>query len=410
MTPYNLNFNYKDLFLSPRIALSGKKIWIFLTANLFGFIIYWIFTYLSMLFSGGDLKNLISQHGLYPSIKIDELTFLPSMLFYAGIIIWSLSLFLASAAVNRVTLKQLKGNEFFSTQDAWMYVRKNWTSVIFPPFIILIIISLFIFFAFIFGLLGSIPFIGPFLVCLPYPIYFFGSIFTVYSVFVLSTSFNLSPSIASIYEEDAMGVVFQSYSVTWSQPWRILLYNCILFPIIYLSGKIFSWFFLSGIGFIKYIFGNPFAMGDNFHEISNDAISLVYPTHIFNLLDNLDIYIENFLNFKLSISLLFPIFDMSKIYLIASTYSFSGIILSAFYFLIGLSIFSYILTTYSVGQSMIFIIFKMKSDDDNILTRRDQDEIEEEDDDDDENLNFEDLIIEEKTESSNSSNEEANKD
>jgi hypothetical protein len=100
---------------------------------------------------------------------------------------------------------------------------------------------------------------------------------------------------------------------------------------------------------------------------------------------------------------------MSKIYLIASTYSFSGIILSAFYFLIGLSIFSYILTTYSVGQSMIFIIFKMKSDDDNILTRRDQDEIEEEDDDD-ENLNFEDLIIEEKTESSNSSNEEANKD
>ena len=52
----------------------------------------------------------------------------------------------------------------------------------------------------------------------------------------------------------------------------------------------------------------------------------------------------------------------------------------------------------------------MKSDDDNILTRRDQDEIEEEEDDDDENLNFEDLTIEEKTESSNSSNVEANKD
>jgi len=57
MTPYNLNFNYKDLFLSPRIALSGKKIWIFLTANLFGFITYWIFTYLSMLFFWRRSKN-----------------------------------------------------------------------------------------------------------------------------------------------------------------------------------------------------------------------------------------------------------------------------------------------------------------------------------------------------------------
>ena len=408
MTPYNLNFNYKDLFLSPRIALSGKKIWIFLTANLFGFIAYWIFTYLSMLFSGGDLKTLISQHGLYPSIKIDELTFLSSMLFYAGIIIWSLSLFLASAAVNRVTLKQLKGNEFFSTQDAWMYVRKNWTSVIFPPFIILIILSLFIFFALIFGLLGSIPFIGPFLVCLPYPIYFFGSIFTIYSIFVLSTSLNLSPSIASIYEEDAMGVVFQSYSVTWSQPWRIIVYNSILLPILYLSGKVFSWFFLSAIGFIKYIFGNQFAMGDNFYKISNDAISLVYPTEFLKLLNNFDLYIENLLSFKLSLPLLFPPSEISN-YLINSSFSFSGIILSAFYFLIGLSIFSYVLSTFSVGQAMIFIIFKMKSDDDNILTRRDQDEIEEEENND-KNLNFEDLIIEEKTANLDSSDEEVNKD
>ena len=409
MTPYKLNFNYKDLFLSPRLALSGKKISIFLTANLFGFIVYWIFTYLSIFFSGGDLKTLISQQGLYPSIKIDELTLLPSLLFLTGIAIWALSLFLASAAVNRVTLKQLKGNEFFSTQDAWKYVKKNWTSIIFPPFIILIILSLFIFFALIFGLLGSIPFIGPFLVCLPYPIYFFGSIFTIYSIFVLSTSLNLSPSIASIYEEDAMGVVFQSYSVTWSQPWRIIAYNCILFPILYLSGKIFSWFFLSGIGFIKYIFGNQFAMGDNFHKISNDAISLVYPTEFLKLLYNFDLYIENLLSFKFSLPLLFPLSNISNNYLINSSFSFSGIILSAFYFLLGLSIFSYVLSTFSVGQAMIFIIFKMKSDDDNILTRRDQEEIEEEENGD-KNLNIEDLIIEEKTANLDSSDEGVNKD
>ena len=29
MTPVSLYFNLKDIFLAPRIALSGKKIWIF---------------------------------------------------------------------------------------------------------------------------------------------------------------------------------------------------------------------------------------------------------------------------------------------------------------------------------------------------------------------------------------------
>ena len=97
-----------------------------------------------------------------------------------------------------------------------------------------------------------------------------------------------------------MGVVFQSYSVTWSQPWRMIVYNCVLFPILYLSGKIFSWFFLSGIGFIKYVFGSQFAMGDDFYKISNDAISLVYPIQFLKTLNNFDLYIENLLHLKLS--------------------------------------------------------------------------------------------------------------
>ena len=88
-------------------------------------------------------------------------------------------------------------------------------------------------------------------------------------------------------------------------------------------------------------------------------------------------------------------------------YLYSLILGFCFYFLIGLSIFSYVLSTFSVGQAMMFIIFKMKSDDDNILDRLDQDEIK---DDDDKNLNIEDLIVEEKPESSDSSKLEIDED
>ncbi|MBT4344495.1 MAG: hypothetical protein HOD68_00350, partial [Flavobacteriales bacterium] len=102
-----------------------------------------------------------------------------------------------------------------------------------------------------------------------------------------------------------------------------------------------------------------------------------------------------------------PVLDISNNYLTNSSYSFAAIILSAFYFLIGLSIFSYVLSTFSVGQAIMFIIFKKKSDDDNVLDRLDQDEIK---DDDDKNLNIEDLIVEEEPKSSDSYKEDIDED
>ena len=47
MGPMNLYFDFRDIFRAPRLALSGKKIWIFIVGNLAGYIVYWVFTYLS---------------------------------------------------------------------------------------------------------------------------------------------------------------------------------------------------------------------------------------------------------------------------------------------------------------------------------------------------------------------------
>ena len=49
MIGINLNFDYRDIFKAPRIA-GGKNIWIFITGNLTGYVIYWIFTILSFMF------------------------------------------------------------------------------------------------------------------------------------------------------------------------------------------------------------------------------------------------------------------------------------------------------------------------------------------------------------------------
>lgn len=198
-------------------------------------------------------------------------------------------------------------------------------------------------------------------------------------MFVLSTSINLSPSIATLYEEDTMGVVFQSYSITWSQPWRLLIYNSILFPIILFSFSVFSWFWLNSLGFIIFIFGNKITLSDLFLNSSNYAIKLVTPTSLIDFINQFNL---NF-SFELDSVFLFPIFENMNINnLEISSLSFSGLILAIFYFLIGLSMLAYSLTIFSVGQAIMFIIFKMKSDDDNILERKDQEELEDEKDDD----------------------------
>ena len=62
--------------------------------------------------------------------------------------------------------------------------------------------------------------------------------------------------------------------------------------------------------------------------------------------------------------------------------------LSIVLFLILLSALSYRLSVLSVGETIMFVIFKKNSDDDNLLDRKDEDELEEENDDT--NLDFND--------------------
>ena len=60
----------------------------------------------------------------------------------------------------------------------------------------------------------------------------------------------------------------------------------------------------------------------------------------------------------------------------------SSVILSCFLFIIVLAVASYGLSILSVSETLMYIIFKKKSDDDNLLDHKDEDELEDEDDTD----------------------------
>jgi len=381
MVPINLYFNFKDIFRSPRIALSGKKIWIFTTGNLIGYLFYWFISYLSLSLSGYNLSNSINKFGLYPHIFNIEASFYSIFIYSFGIIIWIFLLFIASTAVSRVTLQELNGNHLFSISDAWIFSLKHWKTSIFTPLTIIFIIITLLILGIFFTFLNSIPHAGSIIYFSLFPIIFFGSVFIIYTALVLINSLIYSPAIISSYEEDIMGTIFQSYSISWAQPWRVITYNFIILTLIIIGVEVFSWFCMSSCSLIYLIAKHSFFSGENFNNIINLSFELVFPNYIIdNILYIRSIIINTDYNYFSIIHKIFKIQEST----IEQTYILDficSILLSSFLFIILLSMISYSLSIFCVGQTLSFLIFKKLTDDDDILRRFRDEQIENDKDD-----------------------------
>ncbi|MEE9573272.1 MAG: hypothetical protein V3W20_09505, partial [Candidatus Neomarinimicrobiota bacterium] len=373
-----LYFDVRDIFRSPRLALSGKKIWLFLKANLFGFAVYWIFSYIAIILGGTNFSDAVHTSGLYPCIySVENASSLSQIIYWIGITSWVILIFFACTAVSRITYKQLKGDDFYSVADANKFVKDHRYPIIFGWITVLIITAFFSFGAVIFALLGKIPFIGEILFALLYILYFFGSVFTIYTLIVFITSFIYSPAIVATLEEDTMGTVFQSYSITWSQPWRLVLYHLILLPIAVVGVAIFKWFWLAGYQLINIIFGAELLMSSKLHNIVGWATDLVNPQFGFcNFLDR-------YLSFGDKVNQ-HTLLSLQDGFVLSSTEYIAGTIIAIILFILFMSIVSYGLSILSVGETIIFIIFKKKSDGGNLLYRSDEDDIS--DDESDQNI------------------------
>ena len=375
MIPLKLNYNYTDIFRAPRLALSGKKILFLIKGNLFGYIAYFIFSLISLLSTGMSTQEIISKYGLYPCLFGHQAEWFSWLIYFFGISIWFFALMLSLTGVCRIFLKQLKGNDFFSGKDASKFVFKHRHALVLTPITIFLIIIFFLLLASIFALIGKIPVIGNLTLSILYILYFLGSVFTILSTFVLFTSLVYTPSIVGLYEEDTMGSVFQTYSITFSQPWRILFYNIILAILIFIGIEIYSWVCLNSIGLISYIFGQNVFMGDQFSIIHNHSLSVVFPNIIVDTFVHYKTLILEKINLNSGIPLLFsPSTNLAGLNDLSLIETISSILLSIVYFTIALSVFSYGLAMLAVGQSLMFVTFKKLSDDDDLIFRADEDD------------------------------------
>ena len=388
MIEYKLNFNYKDLFLSPRLALSPKKIWIFLIGNLGGFISYWFLTYLALFISNSDMGLIISEYGLFPYLQGEEITNLSKIIYYVGISIWIFFLYLSSAATSRMTTKQLTGDNFYSIDDANKYINKKWKTLLFTPFSIISIIFIFFIVAILFSFFSKIPIIGTLSFPLFFILYFFGAIFLIFTTLVFFVSFFFIPIIIGVNNEDTIGAVFQSYQISFTQPWRIVLYNSLLFPIAFFFTNVMSWFFTSSFNLINIIFSyfgseklqNILEYSTNIVDLSwiNNFSSIIININE-NIFNNTNMVsdISNFMQIILSKLFFLTVNSLPKFQINYANESFttleviSGILLSIPIILIILSALSYGFAILSVGQTISFIIFeKLNKDEDFNISKK----------------------------------------
>ena len=372
MLEKKLHFNYKDIFLAPRMGLNPKKICIFILGNLTGYIGYWVLSFLAMIVSNVNIIEALYDFGLYPHLAGNDYHTLSWIIFYFGILFWLYCLLISSTAISSLTIRQLRGEHFNSINEAIDGALKKWKTILFSPITFLVILlSLFLIGCF-FALIGSIPYIGSLLVAITYPLYFFGAIFLLFTFLVFLCSLLMLPSLVGADNEDTVGSVFQSYQILYNQPWRLIFYNLLLLPLIIISLNIYSWFYETGFAMINFIFSE--ITGSTFSNVMSYASSILNIDFVLNnisvlqnftfQLKTISLDIIGFFVFLLNettnllVSTLPDLSYYSNGGYITSIETVGGLVISIILIFIYLSFISYGFSILAVGETIIFIIFK----------------------------------------------------
>tara|TARA_B110000444_G_C18759245_1_gene556709 strand:- start:469 stop:1194 length:726 start_codon:yes stop_codon:yes gene_type:complete len=230
--------------------------------------------------------------------------------------------------------------------------------------------------------MSNISFLGKILFPFFYFISFLTIIFVIYSVFVFFNSLHLSSTIIGTQEEDSIGTIYQIYSITWGGTFKLFFYYIILLPIAIISVSILSWILNSSYSVLNYFVSSDFISNQSLVNIFYFAGNLINLEMLFrpelhdiistaiqdfsSTYNNILYYSYTFLSLILKLLLYnipnVPIIDINVINL-GTVEVISGYILAFILFIIMLTVISYASCIFSVGNTLINVIFKYRFED-----------------------------------------------
>ncbi|MBT4033908.1 MAG: hypothetical protein HOB84_08215 [Candidatus Marinimicrobia bacterium] len=389
MLETQLHFNFKDMFRAPRLAL-GRRMMVMLEALLASYIVYLFMTYLALLVEGHSLGSIWNDFHLMPSsvLCLADSTFghiLVALSYTFSIII----LWLGLTSVAKITIKEYKGDLFYSSRDGWKWAMKNWFPVFFGPISIGIVVGFFVLLAALFGWLAQWPVLDIIFYGLLFVIFLPTALFLAFSALAFGVGLFMSPSIVACAEEDTMGSMFGSYTLLWNQPVRLIAYTVMTIVAAMIGYQIFYVFILSAFKFIEMVFGHEMIMGNAYVAIKQVGMDLFgnysfLPSNIFAAYccDSTCLFMPGCLS-----SIYEPVAAgcggggcggcasaAPAVVSATITQTITGVIVGIFTLLAHLAVPAYALATLATGFATSFIVLTKHKDDQDLIKRKDADE------------------------------------
>lgn len=366
-----LYFNYRDIFHAPRIAFRFQRIWINGIGLLTGYIFYLIFTYASLLIDGTGLAEAWERYGLL-ACNFNQLQHWYScIVFLIGSAAFFAIFLLTNTAVSRVAYMELRREFFYSWTQAFRFAFGKWASTLGAMLTFLFMVGLFAVGAMVMGFIGRIPVIGElgtFLLTIPYIL---AALLLLFIIIVAFIGVFLVPVIIATSDEDALGGVFQSFSITNNQPWRLLVYS-LLTGVLEFAGIITLVFFLKkAFSLLCALFA--VGMGEKFAKITEQGFYLIDKS-----LPQLYVWMEHL--FGTFTSQIYLSFHHAQLTLSASE-NIAAYIFVIFLLLIGGSAITYGEAIRNAGFTILYVDLYKIQEGENILEREDEElsrELEEE--------------------------------
>jgi hypothetical protein len=247
-----LHFDFRDIFGAGRYGFDIKKILVHLFGLVLGYLIYEILVYASLFITGGSaVKQFWDTYALLPVCPLVDYAFEDITIgaMWLGTFLLFVFFFLTSTMVSKITIEQLRGDHFFSMKASWGFVRNRWKSVfgtLVGLIVILVILALIPIFV---GLLGKIPTVGRVILMFASvltPFAFFIGLLMAYLLVGLGVSLFFAPSVVAAADSDAFETAYQHLAMVWNQPWRVFIYEALLFGVKVICTPIWAIFCLIG--------------------------------------------------------------------------------------------------------------------------------------------------------------------
>ncbi len=366
MRSRELHWNYKDVFRAARFGFSAKKIWTMFLGILLGTILYSIFTYIGMALSGLPFSQVWSEFRFIPFPWMTELT-IPGKIFVGiGIFLWFVSYFIFGTAVSKITIEQLKGDEFYEVKRAIAHGFKAGRSAVLAPITLAIIVGLILLGGVILGLIGKIPYFGELvLLILAIPVIFI-VFFMVYLIVAFFFSLYMAPAVVGTTKSDTFDTLFEVFSTMNEENWRFIGYQLLLYGVKIVGFGLFAFFTGRVIAIINAVLSASWLMGQKFIGIADAALSY-FPSIAFPN-DLTYQWVSKFLEITRTDLLLYPPSTPS----LPWPQAVLGFIFGILLYLLVFTVIAYWGAMHWSGNTLIFTIMLKKKDEIDLLEEKEE--------------------------------------